>query len=165
MRISLYTAANNLAELLDQVDPETGELPAGLDFAQLILDNEAYSAVAYILESRATIESIKARKSELSERENVLEKRASKIEKDLILSMKKLSVPKIEAADKTFDATLFVGRDVSVEVYDAAAVPAKFIRTKTSTEVDKVAVKKAIKAGCEVAGARLSTNDRLTIKG
>lgn len=46
-------------------------------------------------------------------------------------------------------------RSEAVEVYDEALLPAEFLRVKTETAPNKIAIKAAIKGGAEVAGARV----------
>ena len=52
----------------------------------------------------------------------------------------------------------------SVVIKNEAAIPAEFIKTKTTTAPDKTAIKAAIKNGQEVAGAEMQINQNLQIK-
>lgn len=52
----------------------------------------------------------------------------------------------------------------AVVIKDEAAIPAEFIKTKTTTAPDKTAIKAAIKNGQEIAGAELQVNQNLQIK-
>jgi len=165
MRISLYTATNNLAELLDQVDPETGELPEGLDFAQVVFDKKAEAVVAYILEVRSVVASIKAREVELWERRQAMQNRVEWLEKYLSENMARLGIKKIAALDNTFEAVLYVGRDECLQVNDAAKIPAQYMREKVSFEPRKTEIKAALKRGEQVPGVEIYKADRLTIKG
>ena len=64
-----------------------------------------------------------------------------------------------------FKASLSVGRDESVEVFDEAQLPQDYLREiPAKYEADKTLIKKAIKDGYEVPGAHLVKKDRLTIK-
>lgn len=48
-----------------------------------------------------------------------------------------------------------------VQVADVDMLPGKYVRTKTTREPDKVAIKKAIDAGEAVPGARLKNNEHV----
>lgn len=52
----------------------------------------------------------------------------------------------------------------AVVITNEIALPAEFVKTKTTTTPDKTAIKNAIKSGREVAGAELQTNMNLQIK-
>ncbi|WP_407382822.1 siphovirus Gp157 family protein [Ruminococcus sp.] len=58
--------------------------------------------------------------------------------------------------------TLSFRKSESVLIKDEFAIPAEYLKTKTS--VDKTAIKNAIKSGQMVAGAELQTNQNLQIK-
>jgi hypothetical protein len=71
----------------------------------------------------------------------------------------------IKSDDGTFSAVLSPGRDESVEVFDAAQLPADYMRVVPASEApDKKLIAKAINDGYEVPGARLVRKDRLAIK-
>lgn len=55
---------------------------------------------------------------------------------------------------------------VAVEIYDALSIPESFMNQPATPpkEIDKKAIKKAIQAGAEISGARLSQSTRLAIK-
>lgn len=64
-----------------------------------------------------------------------------------------------------FKASLSVGRDEAVEVFDEAQLPEDYLReVPAKFEADKTLIKKALKDGYDVPGARLVKRDRLTIK-
>jgi hypothetical protein len=52
----------------------------------------------------------------------------------------------------------------AVVITNETALPAEFIKTKTTTAPDKTAIKNAIKSGREVSGAEIQTNMNLQIK-
>ena len=55
-------------------------------------------------------------------------------------------------------------KSVSVNIEDEGALPADFIVETVSTKPDKTAIKKAIQAGQEIAGATLIENRNIQIK-
>lgn len=52
----------------------------------------------------------------------------------------------------------------AVVITNETALPAEFVKTKTTTAPDKAAIKNAIKSGREVSGAEIQTNMNLQIK-
>ncbi|MBM6697109.1 siphovirus Gp157 family protein, partial [Bifidobacterium pullorum subsp. saeculare] len=59
---------------------------------------------------------------------------------------------------------LQTGRDESVEVWDSAQLPRDYMRETVKVEPDKTLIKKAIKDGFDVPGAKLVQKDRLVLK-
>jgi len=71
---------------------------------------------------------------------------------------------KVESSDKTFKAVLHVERDESVEIFDDKQIPSEYMREIPAKYLpDKDLIKKAIKDGYEVTGAKLLIKDRLTL--
>lgn len=164
MNIPLYKAAAQLSDLLDQVDPETGELPEGLDATRLIVEDKAKAVAAYILEERAKAESVKAHIKQLNIKVKRLEKRNEWLQTYLMDSMLSAGVLSIASDDGTSDARLLLDRDESIEITNADELPDDYKRyIPESYEPDKALIKKAIKDGFEVPGARLVTKHRLTL--
>jgi hypothetical protein len=66
----------------------------------------------------------------------------------------------------TFKAKLLKDRDEAVEVFDAAQVPVNYMTDPKPPEPapDKALIKKALKDGFDVPGARIVKRDRLEIK-
>lgn len=52
----------------------------------------------------------------------------------------------------------------AVIIQDELALPNEFVNTKTTTTPDKAAIKRAIKSGVDVPGAKLQENQNLQIK-
>lgn len=65
---------------------------------------------------------------------------------------------------KTPLLTINFRKSESVEIDNMAQLDAKFIVEKVTTTPDKTAIKKAIQAGEEVAGAHISVNQNIQIK-
>ena len=64
-----------------------------------------------------------------------------------------------------FSATLSIGRDEAVDVFDQSQIPQDYLREiPAKYEADKALIKKAINDGFEVPGASIIKKDRLTIK-
>lgn len=165
MNITLYKATEDLRDLLDQVDPETGELPEGLSQAREIVARKAQSVTAYILNTEAQIELVKGRAKELMDAAKREEKKLAWLRQYLADNMAATGILSIKSDDGTFSAKLEQERDASVEVFDEAQLPIEYVREiPAKQEPDKKLIAKAIGDGFEVPGARLVRRDRLTLK-
>jgi hypothetical protein len=165
MDISLYSAAEALRGLLDQIDESTGEMPEGFEDARAIVATKATAVAAYVIETEKQAEYLKAHAKEVTDRARSAEKRAAWLRQYLATHMAACGITKISDERGIFSATLDVGRDKSVEVFDVAQIPSDYMREiPAKYEADKALIKKAIADGFEVPGARVVARDRLTIK-
>lgn len=165
MNITLHQATEQVRELLDQIDPETGELPEGFDDARAIVTSKAIAVTAYILEADRTVSSVKDYIKDLTAKVKTMEKRQDWLRRYLQEHMAAAGITEISDERGVFKASLAIGRDESIDVFDEAQVPQDYLREiPAKHEADKTLIKKAIKDGFEVPGARLVKKDRLTIK-
>lgn len=142
-------------------DDETGEVifdSGNLDELEDALDAklEACGVVVKNLVSEA--EAIKAEEKRLAERRRIKEAEADRLKEYVLYWMEKSGAKKIDTAR----VALSTRKSSVVDVTDEAKVPREFFKVKTTASVDKAAVKKAIKAGEEVAGCVI--NERLTLQ-
>lgn len=165
MKITLYAASEDLADLLDQVEPDTGELPEGFEAAREIVAKKATSAAAYILNAERQIDLVKARARELADAAKREEKRIAWLRQYLADNMAATGVLSIVSEDGSFKAKLERERDASVEVFQPELLPVDYLREiPAKTEPDKTLIAKALKDGYDVPGARIIKRDRLTLK-
>lgn len=165
MNITLHQATETVRELLNQVDPETGELPDGYEDARAIVQHKAVAVAAYIVESELQTESIRDYIKTLTDKVTSAERRQEWLKTYMREHMAAAGIKEISDERGIFKATLAVGRDESVDVFDANQVPDEFLREiPAKKEPDKTLIKAACKDGKEVPGARLVKKDRLTIK-
>lgn len=165
MNITLYQAAADVRELLDQIDPETGEVPEGFEQARALVATKAKACAAYILDNDAQADMVEAHAKSLLERVKAARKRSQWLRQYLQSHMTACGIQSIKSDDGTFTAVLQIGRDESVEVFDAGMLPADYMREiPAKQEPDKLLIKKALKDGHDVPGAKLAHKDRLTIK-
>lgn len=165
MNITLHQAAEGLRALLDQLDPETGELPEGFEQAREIVATKAVAVTAYMLESEKQTEMVEQYAKELLDRVKTQRKRSDWLRQYLAVHMAACGITKIADERGLFAATLYPARDESVEVFDAAQLPTDYLREiPAKFEPDKALIKKAIKDGFDVPGARVVAKDRLTVK-
>jgi hypothetical protein len=163
--LSLYSAADALAPLLDQIDEDgviSGELAAAL--AQF--EGKGKAVAAYILNQEATISAIDNTIKVWEGRADALRKRSDALKRYLLDNMKRTGVTQIIADDGTFAAKLYLERDKSVEIFDEKQIPVAYLSMPEppAPKPDKKRIKASLDAGTDVPGARILRKDRLEIK-
>lgn len=165
MNLTLHAATEQVRELLDQMDETTGELPEGFEQARAIVATKATAVAAYVVETERQADYLKTYAKEVADRAKTAEKRAAWLRQYLMSHMAAAGISKISDERGIFTATLDVGRDKAVEVFDEAQLPSDYMREIPARhEADKSLIKKAIVDGFNVPGARMVARDRLTIK-
>lgn len=165
MKITLYQAADSVRDLLDQIDPETGELPEGFEQARALVATKAQACAAFILDNEAQADMVEQHAKSLLDRVRTARKRSQWLRQYLSSHMAACGVMSIKSDDGTFSAKLDIGRDESVEVFDAAQLPKDYMREiPAKYEPDKALIKKALKDGFNVPGAKMTAKDRLTLR-
>lgn len=164
MNITLHQATEQVRELLDQIDPETGELPEGYENARAMVEQKAIGCVAYLLEAKRHTVDVKEYIKELTAKVKAQEKREEWLRQYLQEHMTACGITEIKDERGIFKAVLSVGRDEALEVFDEAQIPADYLREiPAKHEPDKTLIKRAFKDGFTVPGTRLVKRDRLTI--
>lgn len=162
--ITLYRAADEVRELLEQIDPETGELPEGFAEARELVASKAQAVAAFILQNDAQAMMVEAHAKALLDRVKAAKKRSDWLRDYLRTHMARCGIREIAGDDGTFKASLAIGRDESVDVFDSAQLPKDYLKETVKVEPDKTLIRAAIKDGFEVPGARIVAKDRLTLK-
>lgn len=162
--LSLYSAANELAPLLDQID-EDGCISPELGAALAQFEGKGLGVTAYILNLDATIQAVRNAADKMTKRAEILEKRSDTVRNYLSLNMKRTGITEIKCAE--FCAKLLIERDAAVDVFDVSQLPAQYIRTPEPkppvSAPDKKLIAADIKSGKEIPGARIVKSDRLVI--
>lgn len=170
--MSLYTIDQELQQAIDnlysRVD-ENGELvdvtEADLEvITQLKAERQAKleNIALYIKNLDADAAAIYAEIDNLKKRAERLERKAEGLRGYMLRSMiankdTELSSPRYQAKISSSEST---------EILDESLIPAEFIRIiekEPERKPDKTAIKKAIKAGQDVAGARVVVNQKVKI--
>lgn len=172
--MKFYELTNEVKELeqmfLEQIDTETGEIKDSQALEEL--DNEVKDALKNKTEN--IIQSLKMQEKYLEELQEELknfqefikkkEKQHENYKKYLIKNLKELGTKKIE----TPIGNLSYNETFVTDVYDTAAVPEVFkteeIQEKKVLKIDKNEIKKMLKKGVEIPGARLIINNNLLVK-
>lgn len=163
MAITLYKAAEEFAAVLDQIDPETGQLPAEYGAARELVERKGAAVAAYIAQRELEADAIGERLKEIEKRVKTMRARAAHLRRYMADCMRTAGISEIESEDKLLCVRLHAGRDESVEVYDESLLDDQYMRVETVREPDKVGIKAAIKSGRDVQGARIVRRDRLVI--
>ena len=140
------------------IDAETGEIIDADKLDKLTMERDAKieNVALWIKDLKAESEALKAEKMAFAERQKVAE---NKIE-----SLKKWLAYALDGQDyKSVRASVSFRTSESVEIDDIYAVDENYLRYK-EPEADKTAIKNAIKAGQEVAGATLVKSTSVIIK-
>lgn len=165
MNITLYQAASDLRDILDQIDPETGELPDGYEQARDLVATKAQAAAAYILQADAEMSMLESHVKDVMRRVKNAKARNDWLRQYLRENMATLGISEIKDERGLFKVRLLIGRDEAIDVFDAKQIPADYLReVPAHFEPDKALIKRAIKDGFDVPGARLDKRDRLEIK-
>lgn len=149
-------------ELFNSVDEETGEVSAelteALDQLNLAKEEKLENIACFIknlkAESAAIDEEIKTLKARLDAKENKIER----MKEYLAYCMGD------ELKFETAKVSLSFRKSKAVEITDEENIPEAYIVIKTTSRVDKVAIKHAIDKGEEVPGASLVDHKSLQIK-
>lgn len=164
MSLKLYEVTAHVSQALeDGFDPETGEMTPELANALAQFEGKGAAVTAYILNLDAEAEAVSTAIKRLTARKSALTNRSARLRDYLKHNMAQAGITRIDATDGTFSARLERERDETIEIDEGVILPDAFHRVKV--ELDKAAIKAAIKAGEPVPdGVRLVRRDRLSIR-
>jgi hypothetical protein len=152
--------AERLADL--EVDPQT--IADTLEGEALPLEQKAIAVAMVARNFEELSESIRHAIDTMKKRQDAAKKRAEALRAYLLTNMLAAG---IKSADSPMLCVSVKGKPASVEVFDAAQIPAEFFDKPPPPDptLNKARVSAAIKAGTDVPGAKLSEqNFRLEIK-
>jgi hypothetical protein len=140
-------------------DPETGEIldDSALRELEIARDEKIENICLYIKDLKAEADAIKAEKATMDARMKAATRKADSLSTYLqtMLAGEKF---------KTARCAVSYRKTQSVQITDQDQIPDIYIRRKVVEEPDKVAIKEALKAGGEIAGAYLEERQSMTIK-
>lgn len=155
--ISLYEVSKDLEdidELLEQAETEQEAVTvqAIRDAIEQTLLYKVDDAANYIARNNSYIDAIKAQEKRLKELRAAAEKKAARFENYVLEIMLKHNIKKKDTPVgvlkvTTGETTVYNGTTDDLED--------RFIRTKVTKDIDKTAIKKALKSGETIAGAEL----------
>jgi hypothetical protein len=140
---ALYQLSNELASILDneELSPEDEARLAGVELA---FESKVEAVLKYRQGLLADAEALATERSRLKDREEALLRRAEWLKGYVQRSMQEAGMVKVSTL--TFGATL-AKSPPKVDLVDGAAIPEGFVRTKTTTELDKALVLERYKRG------------------
>ncbi len=160
--MTLYEIDAQLEGLLEQVDPETGELLCDLEQLEALSlerDRKLENLALYVKNQDAEAKAIREEEKALADRRRGLERKAERA-KDFLARMlagEKFTTPKVAVSWRKSEAV-----EIGMSFFSADANE-RFLRYK-EPDPDKAAIKAALKAGEKITGAELVTNLNMTIK-
>ena len=140
------------------VDTETGEVidAVALDALQMARDEKLTNIGKWILDLKADAKAIREREISLAERRKSKENKAEQLTDYMNMI---LAGNKFECAD--FKASY--RKSQAVEIMDAEKIPAPYLIVQ-EPKVDKAGIKKALKTGEDIPGAKLVERNNLSIR-
>ena len=161
--MNLYEINAALEQAYEEaVDPETGEIIenaayAAIDGLQMELEEKTENVLLWIKNLQADAEALKKEKMAFADRQARVEAKAESLKKYVggVLNGQKFQTARVSASWRKSEAVEYVGN-----VFE---LPEDYIKHSDPT-VDKTALKKALKNGEEIEGARLVIRQNLQIK-
>ena len=161
--ITLFDAAQQVREAINQVDPDTGEIIETYASSRALFEQKAVGCVAFAKEEASAIAAAKAMMKDMQAKIDARENRLDRFEGYVIDCMKATGIHEIKHETGLWGAKLYLGRDESVELDEGATFPPELCADPKPPAPSKTKIKAAIKAGEAVAGARIVRKDRLSI--
>ena len=173
--MTLYEIDSRLETLFSQgFDEETGEiyenaeeLAKKIDEVAMNLDTKIENIGLYIKNLNAEVEMIKHEEDNLARRRKANEGKIASLT-NYLNGYLSACYPNDEDRRKwkfkTPRVVLGYRKSTSVEVPNLEELDKEYLKIKTETSADKVAIKDAIKSGKEVKGAYLKDNINLSVK-
>jgi len=161
--VTLYEINNAITSCYTEViDPETGEITEEvfdqdlLEQLQMQLADKVDGVACWVKNLTAEAEAMKAEEAKLAWRRKAVERKVESLKNYLAYACAGQRYRGIRS-----DVQFRLSESVAVD--DMAQIPHEFIRTKVTTEPDKVALKKALQT-CNVPGAHIETKLSTIIK-
>lgn len=165
--MKLYEINEQIYELLNKevMDPETGEIFDINGFDQLKeleakREDKLENTALFIKNLEAEVEAFKAEEKNLSKRRKTKENKLNWVRQFLSEFLASENVDKFETAR----CRLSFRKSESVEVDNVDLLPDELKKEEMTVTPDRTAIKKAIKAGIELKGARIVEKQNLQVK-
>lgn len=164
MNKSLYELSFEYLSAIEkiEVNEETGEI-SGYEELEAIakeFDDKVENVALFIKNEIAFIEAMKKEERSIADRRKQHERKLDYLMNYVSNEMLTTGKTKIE----TEKVRLSFRKSESVEIEDADKLTEDYLTVRTTQIPNKTAIKKAIKAGIQVEGAYLATNQNLQIK-
>ena len=165
---TLYEIDRSIEDILDrmfsEVDEETGEVSEDvleeLEQMQIARVEKLGNIGAYIKNLESDVAAIKAERDNLKKRMDAKQRKAERLRDYVSTSLLANGETKMETARVKFSFR----SSERVEIRDEEKIPKQYLKETISYSPDKESIKKALKAGEEVAGCEIVQNQNLQIK-
>jgi hypothetical protein len=145
--------------ILECVDFETGEIFDQEKLDGLMMERSAKieSVALWVKNLESDAVAYKAEKEAFAQREKQASDKAKRLKEWLarVCEGEKFSTAKCAVSFRTSE---------SVSIEEGAVIPDEYMRTKTTSEPDKTAIKDALKTGVEIVGCQIVTKFNTNIK-
>lgn len=149
---ALHVLTGELLELARNEDLPPDAIRDTIEAIQGTIEEKAKSLADWSLDMDGDIEKIDAAIDRLAQRKKHIQARKESLIEYIKSNMEASGIKKISCP--LFTITYVEGPDV-VEIIEEAEIPDDYVNVKTTIIPDKNLIKKALKDGYEVAGARL----------
>jgi hypothetical protein len=159
---SLYEIAGLYRQILEmepETDDEFGAMMTALDEVQGELTEKADNIVRYIRNLSAEAEALKTEEAALYKKRKAAENKAERLKAYLAAQMTLCGLKELKAG---LFKLRFQPTAPAISIVDESAVPEKFHRVKV--EIDRLAIRDALKAGEEGPGIELQRGEALVIR-
>lgn len=143
----------DIKKLHDMEDLDADTLADTLDGMLVEFEEKGVAIMALSANWQADINAVSSEIERLSNIKKAMTSKTDKLKDYLRFNMEASGVTKISS--ELFTASLRKPSDI-VEIVDIDILPDEFVSVKTTVQADKIAIKKALKEGVEVSGAKLS---------
>lgn len=148
---ALYKIANDFAKLTDSdMDPEM--IADTLDGIEWELEAKVEQILAACKNEQAYAETLKEESKNLAERAKATENRVARMMEYVAKSLNTAGKKSLKAG---IHQVTIRAPSKSVEITDAAALPAEYVEYDTVIKADKLAIKHKLDAGIDIPGARI----------
>lgn len=149
---ALHDLTGQYLKLANDEDLPADAIADTLEALEGTIHEKAQSLADWSLDMDGNILKIDAAIERLADKKKSIQKRKESLIEYLLMNMEASGIKKITCP--LFNITYVEGSDI-VEITDESALPDDYVSVKTTVSPDKVLIKKALKDGYEVAGARL----------
>lgn len=163
---SLYEIDRDIQAFIDglfAMADENGEVDIDMDILEDLKEQrqtKLENIALYIKNLASEASAIKNEEIILAERRKRLEAKCERLKGILVRSM-------MENNEKELSSARYCAKirdSKATEVFDMNSLPNEYLKMKIEYSPDKTAIKKAIEAGTEVAGARIIVNHNLNLE-
>ena len=161
-RKNLYDLTSEQVRLMNCIEAMDGEITPEvaeeLEINEANFNGKVESYIKVMQHYKMLAEAAKKEKSRVADLQKFYEKQIERLENNVVFGMGAFSKERVELG--TCRLSLRHSQAVSIE--DETMIPQEYM--KVSYTADKAGIKEALKAGIEVAGARMVSNVSLQIK-